>query len=132
MKKSLNEEFIRMQKLAGLITESQLNEDVNSSYLFLDGDNQLELDKDEFKKYILSNMDKVKSLWGGNWDEDNIQQSEIENAIEMFWKNFLKDIQSNLDLSSPNPSGDYLNSFDENDEKVLLNRFLDYLNDTLM
>jgi flagellar capping protein FliD len=129
----MTKEQLRMQMLAGIITESQykamLKEE--TSFLFLDGDNQLELDKDEFKKYILSNMDKVKSLWGGNWDDDNIQQSEIENAVEMFWKNFPKDIQSDLDFSSSNPSGDYLNSFDENDENVLLNRFLDYLNDTI-
>jgi flagellar capping protein FliD len=129
----MTQEQLRMQMLAGIITESEykamLKEE--TSFLFLDDDNQLELDKDEFKKYILSNMDKVKSLWGGNWDDDNIQQSEIENAVEMFWKNFPKDIQSNLDFSSSNPSGDYLNSFDENDENVLLNRFLDYLNDTI-
>ena len=131
----MNNEFLKMQKLAGLITEGQykarLNEISSPSYLFINGDNQLELDKDEFKKYIMSNLNKIKSLWGGNWEEDNIQKSEIEDAIELFYKRFSNDIQSDLDLTSQNPSKEYLDTFSDNTEEMLLTRFADYLNDVL-
>ena len=110
---------------------TRLNEISSPSYLFIDGDNQLELDKDEFKKYIMSNLNKIKSLWGGNWEEDNIQKSEIEDAIELFYKRFSNDIQSDLDLTSQNPSKEYLDTFSDNTEEMLLTRFANYLNDVL-
>jgi len=46
MKKLINEEFKRMQLLAGLITESQLNEAVDTKYFTMDGTKSEDLKKD--------------------------------------------------------------------------------------
>jgi len=46
MKKLINEQFKRMQLLAGLITESQLNEAVDTKYFTMDGTKSEDLKKD--------------------------------------------------------------------------------------
>ena len=59
MKQSLNEEFRRMQKLAGLISENADNEGIDPNDLELFNS---EAEKNEFKFYLSSTIDSYKNM----------------------------------------------------------------------
>jgi len=137
----MNNEFLYMQKLAGVITESkykQLLEDeailnrildkisskgidsispYEKEYLdayaqekklppveFLDNgtlrdaffvsrDKDLEVDKDIFIDYILTQKNKLKKLWnssGGDWDQDQITDDDLKQAADLFYQQYPK------------------------------------------
>ena len=92
-------------------------------YLFIDGDGNLELDKEKFKKYILININKIKSLWnnqGGDWDNDNISQDEIDQAVSHVWASF-------PNLRFQPYFSKTIKDFSEEDENNLITHFLDSL-----
>ena len=105
-----------------------------SPYLFIDADGFLEIDVDNFKKYILSNLEIIKNLWnndGGDWDLDNITQEELNKAIKIFQLDFPNNIQDRIDLTTNNPAQDYLSSWDKKEEIEILKIFLNTLNDVI-
>jgi len=92
-------------------------------YLFIDGDGNLELDKEKFRKYILININKIKSLWnnqGGDWDNDNISQDEIYQAVSHVWASF-------PNLRFQPYFSKTIKDFSEEDENNLITHFLDSL-----
>ena len=92
-------------------------------YLFVDGDGRLELDREEFGKYILININKIKSLWnnqGGDWDNDNISQDEIDQAVSHVWASF-------PNLRFQPYFSKTIKDFSEEDENNLITHFLDSL-----
>lgn len=191
----MNNEFLYMQKLAGVITESkykQLLEDeailnrildkisskgidsispYEKEYLdayaqekelppvefldngtlrdafFVSGDKDLEVDKDIFIDYILTQKNKLKKLWnssGGDWDQDQITDDDLKQAADLFYQQYLKRYDGFFDdFAKPELQFIYWNSprenfaqnililFDENIENMWLNIFLDDLNDVI-
>ena len=191
----MNNEFLYMQKLAGVITESkykQLLEDeailnrildkisskgidsispYEKEYLdayaqekelppvefldngtlrdafFVSGDKDLEVDKDIFIDYILTQKNKLKKLWnssGGDWDQDQITDDDLKQAVDLFYQQYLKRYDGFFDdFAKPELQFIYWNSprenfaqnililFDENIENMWLNIFLDDLNDVI-
>jgi len=191
----MNNEFLYMQKLAGVITESkykQLLEDeailnrildkisskgidsispYEKEYLdayaqekklppveFLDNgtlrdaffvsrDKDLEVDKDIFIDYILTQKNKLKKLWnssGGDWDQDQITDDDLKQAADLFYQQYPKRYDGFFDdFAKPELQFIYWNSprenfaqnililFDENIENMWLNIFLDDLNDVI-
>ena len=92
-------------------------------YLFVDGDGRLELDREEFGKYILININKIKSLWnnqGGDWDNDNISQDEIDQAVSHVWASF-------PNLRFQPYFSKTIKDFSKEDENNLITHFLDSL-----
>ena len=92
-------------------------------YLFVDGDGRLELDREEFGKYISININKIKSLWnnqGGDWDNDNISQDEIDQAVSHVWASF-------PNLRFQPYFSKTIKDFSEEDENNLITHFLDSL-----
>ena len=105
-----------------------------SPYLFINADGFLEIDIDNFKKYILSNLEIIKNLWdndGGDWDLDNITQEELNKAIKIFQLDFPNNIQDRIDLTTNNPAQYYLSSWDKKEEIEILKIFLNTLNDVI-
>ena len=191
----MNNEFLYMQKLAGVITESkykQLLEDeailnrildkisskgidsispYEKEYLdayaqekelppvefldngtlrdafFVSGDKDLEVDKDIFIDYILTQKNKLKKLWnssGGDWDQDKITDDDLKQAADLFYQQYPKRYDGFFDdFAKPELQFIYWNSprenfaqnililFDENIENMWLNIFLDDLNDVI-
>jgi len=191
----MNNEFLYMQKLAGVITESkykQLLEDeailnrildkisskgidsispYEKEYLdayaqekelppvefldngtlrdafFVSGDKDLEVDKDIFIDYILTQKNKLKKLWnssGGDWDQDQITDDDLKQAADLFYQQYPKRYDGFFDdFAKPELQFIYWNSprenfaqnililFDENIENMWLNIFLDDLNDVI-
>lgn len=191
----MNNEFLYMQKLAGVITESkykQLLEDeailnrildkisskgidsispYEKEYLdayaqekelppvefldngtlrdafFVSGDKDLEVDKDIFIDYILTQKNKLKKLWnssGGDWDQDQITDDDLKQAADLFYQQYPKRYDGFFDdFTKPELQFIYWNSprenfaqnmlilFDENIENMWLNIFLDDLNDVI-
>ena len=96
-------------------------------YLFVDGDGRLELDREEFGKYILININKIKSLWnnqGGDWDNDNISQDEIDQAVSHVWASF-------PNLRFQPYFSKTIKDFSEEDENNLITHFLGSLQDEI-
>jgi precorrin-6x reductase len=62
MKKPLNESFIRMQKIAGIVTENRINEGELVSKIKPSG---------EFKKAVIA-LEKYLATTGGNFDYDKL------------------------------------------------------------
>ena len=191
----MNNEFLYMQKLAGVITESkykQLLEDIKvvnnildkisskgidsispyeKEYLdayaqekelppvefldngtlrdafFVSGDKDLEIDKDIFIDYILTQKNKLKKLWnssGGDWDQDQITDDDLKQSADLFYQQYPKRYDGFFDdFAKPELQFIYWNSprenfaqnililFDENIENMWLNIFLDDLNDVI-
>ena len=191
----MNNEFLYMQKLAGVITESkykQLLEDeailnrildkisskgidsispYEKEYLdayaqekelppvefldngtlrdafFVSGDKDLEVDKDIFIDYILTQKNKLKKLWnssGEDWDQDQITDDDLKQAADLFYQQYPKRYDGFFDdFAKPELQFIYWNSprenfaqnililFDENIENMWLNIFLDDLNDVI-
>jgi len=191
----MNNEFLYMQKLAGVITESkykQLLEDeailnrildkisskgidsispYEKEYLdayaqekelppvefldngtlrdafFVSGDKDLEVDKDIFIDYTLTQKNKLKKLWnssGGDWDQDQITDDDLKQAADLFYQQYPKRYDGFFDdFAKPELQFIYWNSprenfaqnililFDENIENMWLNIFLDDLNDVI-
>ena len=96
MKKPLNEQFKRMQKLAGLITENQNSEikmDGDFTYLEMSANNLYEYLKNNFPK--LASLEKCTTLI--EFVEENIAQDREDEGEKMelvtmsvpeFWDNF--------------------------------------------
>ena len=105
----ITEETLRLQKLAGIITESQYKEKVKKiqekelsptevldngtlrDAFFISGDKDLEVDKDIFTNYVLTHKNKLKRLWnssGGNWDQDQITDDDIKKASDIFYQKY--------------------------------------------
>jgi hypothetical protein len=99
-------------------------------YLFVDGDGNLELDKEEFGRFISLNINKIKSLWntqGGDWDSDNITQDEIDQSVTNVWKIF--STVTNYRTTSARTINQKMNikDFSKEDENDLIESFLTML-----
>jgi hypothetical protein len=99
-------------------------------YLFVDGDGNLELDKEEFGRFISLNINKIKSLWntqGGDWDSDNITQDEIDQSVTNVWKIF--STVTNYLTTSAGTINQKMNikDFSKEDENDLIESFLTML-----
>ena len=68
MKQQLNEQFRRMQKLAGIITENQMNEESNSSEIPLTAEVKKFID--DAIKGAISRGDMNKLQKAGYWEGD--------------------------------------------------------------
>jgi hypothetical protein len=86
MKKQLNEQFTRMQKLAGVITENQINKDPNSLdrmlkllKLVLDDSYKMLADKSEDKDFIISHLqDTIKGVLNVLKDSNRTNENQIQ------------------------------------------------------
>lgn len=99
-------------------------------YLFVDGEGNLELDKEEFGRFISLNINKIKSLWntqGGDWDSDNITQDEIDQSVTNVWKIF--STVTNYRTTSARTINQKMNikDFSKEDENDLIESFLTML-----
>lgn len=114
---------------------------------FVSGDKDLEVDKDIFIDYILTQKNKLKKLWnssGGDWDQDQITDDDLKQAADLFYQQYPKRYDGFFDdFAKPELQFIYWNSprenfaqnililFDENIENMWLNIFLDDLNDII-
>jgi hypothetical protein len=114
---------------------------------FVSGDKDLEVDKDIFIDYILTQKNKLKKLWnssGGDWDQDQITDDDLKQAADLFYQQYPKRYDGFFDdFAKPELQFIYWNSprenfaqnililFDENIENMWLNIFLDDLNDVI-
>jgi hypothetical protein len=120
-----------------LLKEEEIGGSINSleDAFFMDNDEFIEIDKDIFKNYILTNKAELKSLWdsvGGNWEQDNITDDEISKAVERFSKNYEQHTKSSINADWVGKM--YKNfedtgslNFDEDIKTGLLNAFSDDL-----
>ena len=99
----LNEEFIRMQKLAGVITESQYedltleSEDMDDTYdnLVIIGSGYLDIENDfrerssqtnsEYAKIGQWVVDNLKTITKGEENNDDIENGDIEAALDFIY-----------------------------------------------
>lgn len=76
MKQQLNEQFDRMQKLAGIITENQLNEDMNAKFK-------------TFKQYVYDYLKEADQMEDGDELDTALKNAkdfnDIEKAIGDYW-----------------------------------------------
>jgi hypothetical protein len=114
---------------------------------FVSGDKDLEVDKDIFIDYILTQKNKLKKLWnssGGDWDQDQITDDDLKQAADLFYQQYPKRYDGFFDdFAKPELQFIYWDSprenfaqnililFDENIENMWLNIFLDDLNDII-
>jgi len=71
MKTPLNEEFIRMQRLAGLITENEYKQKINEEYTLKLKSINPGRGAQKFDKTFIINS-KPTTLLGGNWDAEEV------------------------------------------------------------
>ena len=71
MKTPLNEEFIRMQRLAGLITENEYKQKINEEYTLKLKSINPGRGVQKFDKTFIINS-KPTTLFGGNWDAEEV------------------------------------------------------------
>ena len=71
MKTPLNEEFIRMQRLAGLITENEYKQKINEEYTLKLKSINPGRGAQKFDKTFIINS-KPTTLFGGNWDAEEV------------------------------------------------------------
>jgi hypothetical protein len=98
MKQPLNEQFIRMQKLAGVITENQINKDPNSLdrmlkllKLVLDDSYKMLADKSEDKDFIISHLqDTIKGVLNVLKDSNRTNENQINE--EKTWDDVDKEL----------------------------------------
>jgi hypothetical protein len=123
-----------MVKLIDILTEAKIRPGNTGMkkffYLFVDGDGNLELDKEEFGRFISLNINKIKSLWntqGGDWDSDNITQDEIDQSVTNVWKIF--STVTNYRTTSARTINQKMNikDFSKEDENDLIESFLTML-----
>jgi len=98
MKQPLNEQFTRMQKLAGVITENQINKDPNSLdrmlkllKLVLDDSYKMLADKSEDKDFIISHLqDTIKGVLNVLKDSNRTNENQINE--EKTWDDVDKEL----------------------------------------
>ena len=132
MKQTLNEQFIRMQKLAGVITESQINENIPSSFptqkawelwLKLSEENEIEdYDLNNFNHLQVGSF--LKEL---QWIENNKDKYSDEELSQEF-SNYLDESDYDLDIEfkkAPNeaPYNDVLDIMKSYEDESVLNDF---------
>jgi hypothetical protein len=91
MKQKLNEQFTRMQKIAGIINENQINKESNSLdrmlkllKLVLDDSHKMLADKSEDKDFIISYLqDTIKGVLNVMKDSNRTNENQI-NEDDIF------------------------------------------------
>jgi primosomal protein N' len=127
MKQKLNEQFTRMQKLAGIITENQINKESNSLdrmlkllKLVLDDSHKMLADKSEDKDFIIDYLQNtIKGVLNVMKDSNRTNENQIQEM----------DMDVKTILTNNGIDDDYFESMDGKAIETGTEEWLDVLSD---